>query len=56
MAPSDLAEQTAEQFARLEQKLDDGFTEMRGKLDQTAAGQQQIAELLNTLIAREDDE
>lgn len=52
MAPSDLAEQ----FARLEQKLDDGFTEMRGELDQTAAGQQQIAELLNTLIAGEDDE
>jgi len=29
-----------------------GFTEMRGKFDAAAAGQQQIAELLNTLIAR----
>jgi chromosome segregation ATPase len=29
-----------------------GFTEMRGKFDAAAAGQQQIAELLSTLIAR----
>jgi hypothetical protein len=33
-----------------------GFTEMRGKLDATAAGQQQIVNLLNTLIAQENDE
>lgn len=51
-----LGEQTADRFARLQQKVDYGFTEMRGTLDQTAAGQQQIAELLNTLIAREGDE
>lgn len=31
-------------------RVDDGFTEMRGKLDGTAAGQQQIVALLNTLI------
>src|SRR6266568_2521513 len=29
-----------------------GFTEMRGKFDAAAAGQQQIAELLSTLIAQ----
>lgn len=50
-----LGEQTAARFARLEQKVDNGFTDIRGKLDQTAAGQQQIAELLNTLIAQEGD-
>lgn len=45
-----LGEQTAARFTRLEQEMRSGFTEMRGKLDQAAAGQQQIAELLNTLI------
>jgi hypothetical protein len=35
--------------------VDNGFAEMRGKLDQAAAGQQQIVELLNTLIGREGD-
>ncbi|MGH3628873.1 MAG: permease [Sciscionella sp.] len=34
----------------------DGFAEMRGKLDQTAAGQQQIAELLNTLTSQQGDQ
>ena len=57
-----LGEQTAARFTRLEQQIDDvrtemrsgfaevhgGFTEMRGKLDQAAAGQQQIADLLTT--------
>lgn len=33
-------------------RVDDGFTEMRGKLDGTAAGQQQIVTLLNMLIAQ----
>jgi polyhydroxyalkanoate synthesis regulator phasin len=33
-------------------RVDRGFTEMRGKLDATAAGQQQISELLRTLIDR----
>jgi hypothetical protein len=28
----------------------DGFTEMRGKLDTTAAGQQHVVDLLTTLI------
>lgn len=34
-------------------KVDNGFTEMRGKLDAAAAGQQQIAVLLNTLITQQ---
>ncbi len=51
-----LGEQTAARFDRLEQQVDNGFTEMRGKLDQAAAGQQQIAQLLNTLIGQQDDD
>jgi hypothetical protein len=31
--------------------VDTGLTKMRGNLDATAAGQQQIADLLTTLIA-----
>jgi hypothetical protein len=38
------------------QKVNTGFTEMRGKLDQAAAGQQQIVDLLNMLIASQDDQ
>lgn len=37
----------------LEQHVNTGFAEVHGKLDVTAAGQQQIVELLNTLIERE---
>lgn len=37
---------------RLEAKVDTGFAEMRGKLDQTAAGMKQIVELLT----RHDDQ
>ncbi len=33
-----------------------GFAEMRGKLDQAAAGQQQIAQMLTTLIAGQNDQ
>ncbi|HEU0087867.1 MAG TPA: hypothetical protein VFQ77_09475 [Pseudonocardiaceae bacterium] len=47
-----LGQQTAARFDRLEQKVDNGFTEMRGKLDATAAGLQQIVNLLNTVIAQ----
>ena len=36
-------------------EVDNGFAEMRGKLDQAAAGQQQIVEFLNILIDREGD-
>ena len=31
-----------------------GFAGMRGKLDQTAAGQQQIVDLLTTFISEQD--
>lgn len=51
-----LGEQTAARFTRIEQQVDTGFAEMRSKLDQAAAGQQQIAGLLNTLIAQQDDQ
>jgi hypothetical protein len=65
-----LGEQTAarfdrleDRFDRLEQKVDTGFAEvgrgfaeMRGRLDQTAAGQQHIAQLLTTLINQEGEE
>lgn len=46
-------------FARVDERfarVDDGFAEMRGKLDGTAAGLQQIAGLLTTLIAQRDEE
>ncbi len=42
----DLRTHVDEQFAR----VDDGFTEMRGRFDATAAGQQQIVDLLHTII------
>jgi len=65
-----LGEQTAARFTRLERQIDDvrtemrsgfaeahgAFTEMRGKLDQAAAGQQQIADLLTTLIDQQADQ
>lgn len=40
---------------RLEHKVDTGFAEMRGKLDQSAAGQAHIVDLLTTLIERNTD-
>lgn len=39
----------------LSSRVDNGFAEMRGKLDAAAAGQEQIARLLSTLIQRETD-
>jgi hypothetical protein len=39
-----------EDMTDLRGHVDTGFTEMRGKLDATAAGQQQIVDLLTTLI------
>ena len=45
-----------EDLTDLRQRVDNGFAEMRGKFDATAAGQQQIANLLNTLIAQQDDQ
>jgi cell division protein FtsB len=43
-------------FARVDERfarVDQGFTEMRGRLDATAAGLQQITGMLTTLIARD---
>jgi chromosome segregation ATPase len=40
--------------ADLRQKVDTGFIEIRGKLDATAAGQQQIVDLLSRLIDQQD--
>ena len=42
-----------EDVTDLRTKVDNGFIEMRGKLDATAAGQQQIVGLLNTLITQQ---
>lgn len=36
-------------------QVDRGFVEMRGRLDATAAGLDQITGLLNTLIGQQDD-
>ena len=38
-------------FVDLREHVDHGFTEMRGKFDAAAAGQQQIVDLLHTIIA-----
>jgi uncharacterized protein YceH (UPF0502 family) len=43
-----------ERFAQVDERfdqVDSGFIEMRGKLDATAAGQQQIVDILHRLIA-----
>lgn len=41
-------------FVDLRDHVDRGFMEMRGKFDAMAAGQQQIVELLQTLIDRDE--
>ena len=43
-----------EQVDRGFEQVDRGFTEMRGKLDATAAGQQRIVELIESLIDQRD--
>jgi hypothetical protein len=43
-------------FAGLRDHVDRGFTEMRGRLDAVAAGQQEIVDLLQTLSGREGPE
>jgi chromosome segregation ATPase len=47
---------TREDLNDLRSEMQHGFTEMRGKLDAAAAGQQQIVNLLNTLIAQGDQQ
>jgi len=44
-------DQVDQRFDRLERHVDNGFAEMRARLDQTAAGMAQIVELLT---ARDD--
>ncbi|MGV9801649.1 hypothetical protein ACWDTP_26745 [Mycobacterium sp. NPDC003449] len=39
-----------EDFSDLREHVDRGFTEMRGKFDAAAAGQQQIVDLIQTVI------
>ncbi|MBO0841303.1 MAG: permease [Sciscionella sp.] len=54
---NDLRTKVDEGFAKVDQefaKVDRGFTEMRGKLDGAAAGQQQIVDMLSTLIDQRD--
>ena len=41
-------------FGDLRTRVDRGFTEMRGKLDATASGQQHIANLIQRLIDDQD--
>ncbi|MGH3767061.1 MAG: permease [Pseudonocardiaceae bacterium] len=42
-----------EDLTDLRQQMSTGFTEMRGKFDAAAAGQQQIVDLLTTLITQQ---
>ncbi|MEZ0362635.1 hypothetical protein ACAG26_02870 [Mycobacterium sp. pUA109] len=47
-----------EGFARIDEKfalVDSGFAEMRAKFDMTAAGQQRIVELIQTVIDAQGD-
>jgi hypothetical protein len=46
-----LGVQTSARFDQLENEVRTGFAEMRGKFDQTAAGQQRIVDLLTGLIS-----
>jgi hypothetical protein len=39
-----------ERFAKVDEKIDAGFMEMRGTLDGCAAGYQHIVKLLNTIM------
>ncbi|KOX27113.1 hypothetical protein ADK67_14985 [Saccharothrix sp. NRRL B-16348] len=45
-----------EDFGDLRGKVDSGFTEMRGKLDGVAAGQQTVVDLLTRLTGPDTDQ
>ena len=45
-----------EDLTDLRSQMNDGFAEMRGKFDATAAGLQQVTDMLNTLITQEGDQ
>lgn len=49
----DLTDLRTEMRSKFDQ-VDQGFLEVRGKLDQTAAGQERIVALLNTIIERDN--
>jgi hypothetical protein len=56
---TDLRSRVDDGFAGIENRLTEmqnGFIEVRGRLDATAAGQQQIVSLLNTLIDQDEDQ
>jgi acetylglutamate synthase len=56
---TDLRSRVDNGFAGMENRLtqmQNGFIEMRVRLDTAAAGQQQIVSLLNTLIDQDDDQ
>jgi chromosome segregation ATPase len=38
------------EYIELQQRVDNGFAEMRGRFDATAAGQQHIVDLLTTIM------
>lgn len=44
-----------EDLTDVREAVSSGFTEMRGRLDATAAGQEQIVTMLNTLITQQGD-
>ena len=45
-----------EDLTDLRGRTEDGFAEIRGRLDGAAAGQEEIVALLNTLIDQQDDD
>lgn len=45
-----------QRFEGLERKVDNGFAEMRGKFDATAAGLDRITGLLDTLIGQQGED
>jgi len=56
---TDLRTRVDDGFAQVDRgfgEVDRGFAEMRGRLDGTAAGIEQITGLLHTLIGQRDDQ
>jgi predicted nucleic acid-binding Zn-ribbon protein len=50
-----LSDQVNGRIDRLEDKVDQGFVEMRGKFDQLAGGQQHIVELLTRALGNDGE-
>ncbi len=49
-------DQLETRFDHLEDEMRTGFIEIRGRLDQTAGGQQQIVDMLTTMISGRGDQ